>query len=240
MRRRSRQRAGATEPLVRGSSFPVAAQPAAGRTGEGDGKHMQPERSGEPRWPVWARALVSVAIVFHGVAVVAGAFGVPPSSDLERKIADLFMPYYDLFDLGYAYRFYAEPPPTPVVTATIRYGDGRGDETVRLPGRDVSGPRMRHQRQLALANALAADVQAAKEQSGDRASSPLALAFARHLCATRPGCQSVTLRLLYHLIPDIDQVRLETEQPGSGRFDLFSESLFTAPERIGEFPCDGS
>ena len=59
-----------------------------------------------------------------------------------------------LADLGYAYRFYVEPPPTPVVTATLRFGDDRPEETVRLPGRDVPGPRMRHQRQLALANAL--------------------------------------------------------------------------------------
>ncbi len=240
MRRKSRQRAEALEPLERASSFPAALQPAADRTVGGDGSRLPPLRSGEAKWPGWARALVSLAIVVHGVAVVAGAFGVPPSSDLQRKIADVFTPYYDVFDLGYAYRFYAEPPPTPVVTATIRYGDGRADETVRLPGRDVSGPRMRQQRQLALANALAADVQAAKEQSGDRKSSQLALAYARHLCATRPGCQSVTLRLLYHLIPEIDQVRMEMEQPGAGRFDLFNESLFTAPERIGEFPCDGS
>ena len=66
--------------------------------------------------------------------------GVPPSSELERAIADGFSPYFDLMDLGYSYRFYAEPPPTPVVTATIQYGDGRPEETVRLPGRDVPGP----------------------------------------------------------------------------------------------------
>ena len=71
-----------------------------------------------PGWPAWARVVVSLAIVFHLVAIVAGALGVPPSSLLERTIADPFTPYYDLVDLGYSYRYYAEPPPTPVVTAT--------------------------------------------------------------------------------------------------------------------------
>ena len=77
--------------------------------------------------------------------------GVPPSSLLERTIAEPFTPYYDLADLGYSYRYYAEPPPTPVVTATLSFGDGRPEETLRLPGREVTGPRLRHQRQLALA-----------------------------------------------------------------------------------------
>ena len=93
-------------------------------------------------------------LVFHLVAVISGGLAVPPSSVLERSIADVFTPYYGLADLGYAYRFYVEPPPTPVVTATLRFGDGRPEETVRLPGRNVPGPRMRHQRQLALANAF--------------------------------------------------------------------------------------
>ena len=63
---------------------------------------------------------------------------------------------------------------------------------MRLPRRAVSGPRMRHQRQLALANALNSDVQEAKRITRDASQSRLARAYARHLCRTRPGCQSVT------------------------------------------------
>jgi hypothetical protein len=181
---------------------------------------------------------VTVVLVFHLAAILAGALGVPPSSQLERAIADGFSPYFDLMDLGYSYRFYAEPPPTPVVTATIQYADGRPEETVRLPGRDVVGPRMRHQRQLALANALYADVQEARGRVNDARQSRLARAYARHLCRTRPGCLSVALRLQQHLIPDPEQVRQALEAPGSSRFDLFADRLFTAPEWIGDFPCD--
>jgi hypothetical protein len=192
----------------------------------------------EARWPGWARAVATAVLLFHLAAVLAGALGVPPSSELEQVIADGFTPYFDLMDLGYSYRFYAEPPPTPVIRATIEYADGRPEETVRLPGRDVAGPRMRHQRQLALANALFADVQEARRRVKDAGQSLYARSYARHLCRTRPGCRSVTLHMEQHLIPDPGQVRQALDAPGASRFDLFSERLFTAPEWIGDFPCD--
>lgn len=189
-------------------------------------------------WPPWARRVATGVLLFHLAALLAGAVGVPPSSELERAIADGFSPYFDVMDLGYSYRFYAEPPPTPVVTATIRYGDGRPEETVRLPGRDVPGPRMRHQRQLALANALYADVQEARHRVKDPSQSRLARAYARHLCKTRPGCRGVTLHVEQHLIPDPGEVRRALEAPGAPRFDLFAEPMFTTPEWIGDFSCD--
>ncbi len=192
----------------------------------------------QPSWPGWARALVSFAVVFHGAAVLAGAFGVPPSSQLQRSFADLFVPYFDLVNLGHSYRFYTEPPPTPVVTAILRFGQGKSDELVRLPQRHLAGSPMRHQRQLALANALFRDVLEARERTGDGVGSPLARAYARHLCRNRPGCQSVTLHLQQHLIPEPDVVLRATSVPGAPPYDLFDESLFTTPEWIGDFPCD--
>jgi hypothetical protein len=190
-------------------------------------------------WPVWARVTVSLGLLFHFGAVLGGALGVPPSSLLEQSVAEVFRPYHELMDLGYSYRYYAEPPPTPVVTATLAFGDGRPEETVRLPGLAVRGPRMRQQRQLALANALSMAVHEAKERSGDASLSPLARVFARHLCLTRAGCRSVTLRLQYHLIPELEQVREAIQLPGAPRFDLFADSLFTTPEWIGDYACDG-
>jgi len=181
---------------------------------------------------------VSLALVFHIAAVLAGAFGVPPSSPLQRAVADLFIPYFDLVDLGYSYRFYTEPPPTPVVTATLRFGHTRSEEVVRLPARHLAGPPMRHQRQLALANALFRDVLETKERTGDGSSSPLARAYARHFCRTWPECQSVTLHLQHHLIPEPDAVVRATSDPGAPAFDLFDEGLFTTPEWLGDFPCD--
>ncbi len=194
-----------------------------------------PERGS---WPGWARVAVSVAILYHLAAVLAGALGVPPSSDLEQAIADRFTTYFDLMDLGYSYRFYAEPPPTPVVTATLVFGDGRPDEKVRLPGREVPGPRMRHQRQLALANALFSDVQEARRQANDARQSRLARAYARHLCRTHPGCRTVTLHVQQHLIPEPAQVREAVAKSAAKAFDLFGDRMFTVPEWIGDYPCD--
>jgi hypothetical protein len=191
-------------------------------------------------WPGWARGLVTLGLLYHMAAVVAGAMGVPPSSELERHIADLFTPYHDLLDQGYAYRYYAEPPPTPVITATLRFGEGRPDQVVRLPDRGLAGPRMRHQRQLALANALFADFEDARHLGGDGSRSRLAAAYARHLCKVHPGCTSVTLHGQQHLIPDPQHVREVLALPGAAGFDLFDEALFTTPEWIGDFACDGS
>ena len=191
-------------------------------------------------WPGWARVLVTLGLLYHMAAVVAGAVGVPPSSELERHIADLFTPYHDLLDQGYAYRYYAEPPPTPVITATLRFGEGGPYLIVRLPERGLAGPRMRHQRQLALANALFADFEDARHLGGDGNRSRLAAAYARHLCKVHPGCTGVTLHAQQHLIPDPQQVREALAPPGAAGFDLFDEALFTSPERIGDFACDGS
>ena len=178
-------------------------------------------------------------LLFHLAAVISGGMAAPPSSALEQSIADLFTPYNGFADQGYAYRFYTEPGPTPVVTATLRFAANRPDETLRLPGRTLAGPRMRQQRQLALANSLFMDVQAAKEKTGSAENSVLARAYARHLCLSHAGCEGVTIHLQHHLIPEMEEVKEHRATRGSTRFDLFSESLFSAPERIGDFPCDG-
>jgi hypothetical protein len=234
MRSKLRRRAEVATPSPIGSQAPTAGWRAGGQRGEPGTVVLE-----RAVWSGWARVLISLVLMFHMTAVLAGALGVAPSSLLERTIADPFKPYYELADLGYSYHYYAEPPPTPVVTATLSFGEGRPEETLRLPGREVTGPRLRHQRQLALANALFNDVREVKERTGDSSRSQLARAYARHLCRTRPDCRSVTLHVRQHLIPDPERVREALAAPGAPRFDLFAEELFTTPEWIGDFPCDG-
>ncbi len=201
---------------------------------------LSQQTSATESWPIWARAIVTIGLIYHGGAVVAGALGGPPSSLLERRVADLFTPYHDLVDQGYAYRYYAEPPPTPVITATLRFGKDQPDQTVRLPERALTGPCLRHQRQLALANALFIDFREARQRGGHGNRCRLGLAYSRRLCASHPGCQSVTLHAQQHLIPDPDRVRAVLEGTGNPHFDLFDEVLFTTPEWIGDYACDGS
>src|SRR5271166_4131000 len=204
--------------LDSGAADPAAAMPRNGPrstrgtqlptevAGSRDVKDFRARQEAEPRrtsasvsWPGWARGLVTLALLYHMAAVVAGAMGVPPSSELERHIADLFTPYHDLLDQGYAHRYYAEPPPTPVITATLRFGAGRPDQIVRLPERTLAGPRMRHQRQLALANALFSDFEEASHFDNGANRSRLADSYARHLCRAHPGCTSVTFHAQQHL-----------------------------------------
>lgn len=194
-------------------------------------------------WPAWAKTTATVLLCLHIAAVVAGALGVPPSSELERWAADLFTWHHGLLDQGYAYRYYAEPPPTPVVLAALHRADGSPDIEIRIPEREVPGPPMRRQRQLALANALFASARPAHrhedgEEHGGPGESWLARSYASHLCRTNPGTSGVTLYLQQHLIPDPRQVLEVTRETGL-RFDLYDESLLTTPRWIGDFPCDG-
>ena len=185
-------------------------------------------------WPSWAKRVTTGVVLFHAAAIWVGAWAAPPDSGLQRALAGKFASYHQAIDQGYSYRYYSpEPPPTPVVTATLAFRDGRPDETVRLPGRGT-WPRLRYQRQLALANALAADFEDARTHAGDGSRSRWAHAFATHLGRDHPGCSEVTLRLQMHLIPPLEQV------VGREKLDLDADEFYTAPERIGVYPCDAS
>jgi hypothetical protein len=202
------------------------------------GKSGTADTIGRSEWPAWARRLVTAALLVHVTAVLAGALRAEPSSPLERSVAGLFEGYYDALDQGHTYRYYApEPGPTPVVTATIRFEDGRPEETVRLPTKGLR-PRLRYQRQLALAYHLTSDFEAARREAGDGSRSVWAQSYARHLAQARPGCATVTLYTRSHLIPDPLAV-VRSLQEGRA-VDLDAEEFYTAPERIGEYPCGGS
>lgn len=190
-------------------------------------------------WPPWARRVATVVILFHAAAIWAGAWAAPPESGLQRAVAEKFAAYHQLIDQGYSYRYYTpEPPPTPVVTATIRFADGRPDREVRIPERGA-WPRLRYQRQLALANALASDFDDARRHgAADR--SRWAHAYAAHLGRANPGCREVELQLKLHLIPPLDRVQDQVRMPGSKPVDLEADEFYSAPERIGVYPCDAS
>jgi hypothetical protein len=194
-------------------------------------------RETDSGWPTGVRRVVSVLVLGHIVAIVVGALSSPPSSLLEQALAGTFAPYYQVIDQGYAYRYYApEPGPTPVVTATVRFPDGRPEEIVRLPRKEAF-PWLLRQRQLALANHLYTDFQAARAEgtgAGTR-ESHWGPSYARHLAHTHPGCSSIVLSAQLHLIPEVDRVRAILAEPGSNGVNLDDESFYTTPERIGEY-----
>src|SRR5262245_32584830 len=185
-------------------------------------------------WPLWARVVVSLILAIHIVAVVAGAMAVPPSSPLERSVADQFMGYYQFLDQGHAHRYYApEPGPTPIVTARLRFADGRPEQILRLPDRSHR-PRLLYQRELALANHLYADFEAARNDPHGRRDSPWAASYARHLCRTTSGCSGVSLYVQLHLIPPLERLGA----PPSTAPDADPEEFYTPPSRTGDFESD--
>jgi hypothetical protein len=189
-------------------------------------------------WPGWAKAAISTLLIWHILAVLSVSVAVAPSSPLERGTADRFMAYLLLIDQNHVHRYYSsEPPPTPVVTATLKFGGSRSDHTVRLPDR-ASGPRLWYQRELALAHHLALNYDVGR-QSGDPSRwEELAASYARHLCRTNPGCTAVTVTLQRHLIPNLEQYRPTEGARGGRRLDVESDEFYTTPERLGDFECD--
>ena len=190
-------------------------------------------------WPLAARRLITVGLLWHAAAILGGVWAAPPASELEQGFDSLFGSYQQLLRQGYSYRYYSpEPPPTPVVYATLAFRDGRPDEVVRFPDRSA-WPRMRYQRELNLANWLLADVEEARRFANDGSKSRWAQAFAAHLGRTHPGCSAVTLRNQLHLVPPLDRVRDEFRREAKP-VDLDADEFYTTPERIGVFPCDAS
>lgn len=187
-------------------------------------------------WPAWAKIVVGLLLAWHLAAIFVGALATPPSPALVRALADRFQRYFQVVDQGYSYRYYApDPPPTPVVTATLRFADG-SEREVRFPDRSLR-PRLLYQRHLNLAHDIHRDHNEAKFATGGRETSRLARAVARSLCREH-GCESVTIWTRFHMVPAIEMVRENRARPGSPRLDLDDERFFSAPERVGEFTCD--
>jgi hypothetical protein len=200
------------------------------------GKIIGPEKA----WPGWARWTATLAIVFHVAAVLAGALGAPPSSRLEHEAAELFGAYHQAIDQGDAYRYYSSAfPPTPVVTATLTFADGRPEREVRLPERGLR-PRLLYQRQLALAHGLMQEFDAVSRESGDGSKGRWAHSFATHLCRANPGCSSVSIEFKMHLVPPLERVQHLLSRPDPEPVDLDSDEFYSDPRHIGVFPCDGS
>lgn len=199
-------------------------------------RYPQDEDQPATNWPSWAKRIVTVWIVFQIASVLAAEFAGPPASPLERAVADRFTPYYQLVDQGHAHRYYADIPPTPIVTAELRFADGRPNQTIRIPDRSLR-PRMLYQRHLALANTLAREAGAPRPE-GEPPSTLWAQSYARHLGLANPGCSGVILRWQLHLIPSIDHLVAAATDPDAPPLNPDAEEFYTTPQRIGDFPCN--
>jgi hypothetical protein len=211
----------------------VYANRLQGVLGTTTGKHMA-RQSGTWRWQ--AKLLVSLLLLYHMSAILAGALGGPPSSPLQQRAAALFRRYFGFVNQGYAYRYYARldttvdvhsphPWSTPVVTLEMEFAGPQGvrQEVVRLPGRERVWPRLRFQRQLDLAYHVTSDPRWAGS-------------YARYVCK-KFGCSKVTVYTQEHQIPDLAAVRAAASGLGEP-VDLEADSTYAHRLKLGEFRCE--
>ena len=198
-------------------------------------------QQGEPNANSVRSSLIATAIGVHFVILIIGAAAAQPSSELQQQMANKFLGYFQILDLGQGYRFYApRPAPTAIVTAKLKLRDADGRiryETIRIPDRETR-PRLRLQRQLALANSLWAEYERSMMgHEGHRHEPVLAKAYARRLGKSVPGCESVELFLHRH--PDPAQIEAAYRQRQVLTLSQLDEERYRTPtESLGSFPCE--
>ncbi len=113
---------------------------------------MTDEVQGDGAWSPGLRAIVSVLVTWHLLAVFTAPWAdPPPSTELARAAADWFRPYAQFMCLNNGYRFFA---PDPGPSHLIRYellGPAGVLEERRFPDPSQQWPRLFYHRHLMLA-----------------------------------------------------------------------------------------
>lgn len=172
--------------------------------------------TGEPRgWSAPVRIFISLLVVGHLLALVAGPLSMPPSV-LGGALGGIFRPYIAAAYLDHAYKFFG---PDPGPSHRLRYEMEMPDGSVRegvLPDADEHWPRLWYHRHFVLCEFLNALPHADDDLNDPRlfarrlpfpgAQRDFARSYARHLLYKQGG-QSVTLYMMEHAIPAPDYVR---------------------------------
>lgn len=115
-------------------------------------------------WKPGARALASLALVYHLTAVLVHPMSVPPQfagdpAILPQAIRPAFQPYITALSLDHSYKFFApNPGPSHLVRYDLHFADGRkeiGDERNIFPDVRRHWPRLLYHRYFMLAEHLA-------------------------------------------------------------------------------------
>lgn len=101
-------------------------------------------------WSARRRAVVSVLVALHLLAVFVGPFAVAPRSQLGQSLRVWLRPYLEVNDLDHGYRFFDEPGPSHRIAYEISFADGRPVEAGIFPDRDVHWPRLFYHRHFML------------------------------------------------------------------------------------------
>jgi hypothetical protein len=157
------------------------------------------------------KVLISVAILAHLTAVIAAPMAVPPSSQLQRDLAQAVSPYVALAYLNHGYRFFCpQPSPGHLVRYTLQLPDG-STTTDEFPNLHGQWPRLFYHRFFMLSEKLAGflppelEVDATPEdrdlaKQNQQTFDTIAKSYADHLLETT-GAKRVTLELVEHELP---------------------------------------
>ena len=189
-------------------------------------------------WPTWAKSIVSLLLLIHMTAIFATESAEMPSSEVEQITGHFFAPYCNFINQQNTHRYFSpQPGPTPTLLFRLRYKDGRPDELVRIPDPKVK-PRIRFQRQLAIAfNFYFEHQQVSRQLFGANTPTEMQypIFFARRLCKTHPGCESVEAILRIHNFPPPEIAYKAAATTGTLDLD---QPEFYRSYLLGVYNCD--
>lgn len=176
----------------------------------------RPSETDLPRrsvWPASLRWFVSLWLVYHFAAIIAGPLNLPPSI-LGSTILPYVLPYHRVLFVGHPYKFFApDPGPSHLIEYDVELADGTHLKQ-RFPDRHDQWPRLLYHRHFMLTEfvgnmppepninlaALSWEQMPMLEDQRARVQ-----AYADHLLHKHNG-QRVTLTLVQHGLPSMEQV----------------------------------
>jgi hypothetical protein len=155
----------------------------------------------QPRAAV--RAVLSLLIILHVVAVFLGPFAMPPgNSQLSAACAQPFQPYVEGLCLANGYRFFApEPGPSHLIRYEVTLPDGSIKEGT-FPDRQQHFPRLLYHRYFMLTEFINTIDDPAAPSDAAKA---YARGYAEHL-ADEYQAKDVKLFLRRHYVPRMPEV----------------------------------
>ena len=169
-----------------------------------------------PAWPLWARGLISLAIIWQLLAILVGPLNLPPSI-LGSALMPYFAPYHRLLFIGHPYKFFApDPGPSHLLEYDLELADG-SHEKGRLPDRNEQWPRLLYHRHFMLTEFIGnmppdfnpgVNNASWEQMPMSRAQQVRAKGYADHLLS-RPDAKQVTLTLVMHALPSMEQMARE-------------------------------
>ena len=161
--------------------------------------NAEPAPTVSPGW----RAVLSVLIAVHLLAVFLGPWAMPPhGSDLARALAGWMQPYLEGVSLNNGYRFFApEPGPGHLVRYEVTAGDGPAIEG-HFPDLATERPRLLYHRYFMLSEFLNSISHPAAAELADKYGE----SYANHLIH-QYDAQHLKLYLRQHRLPTMEEVR---------------------------------